>query len=70
MYLNKILEKLEIKKLKNYIICLFGLSPVIVYLTGSLNNDSLALMLSIMSIFYTNSYKTIFNKTNFWYNTK
>ena len=53
MYLNKILEKLEIKKLKNYIICLFGLSPVIVYLTGSLNNDSLALMLSIMSIFYT-----------------
>ena len=53
IYLNKILEILKIEKLKNYIVCLVGLSPVIVYLTGSLNNDSLALMLSIMSIFYT-----------------
>ena len=53
IYLNKILELLKIEKLKNYIIFLVGLSPAIVYLTGSLNNDSLALMLSIMSIFYT-----------------
>ena len=53
IYLNKILESLKIEKLKNYIIVLVGLSPAIVYLTGSLNNDSLALMLSIMSIFYT-----------------
>ena len=53
IYLNKILELLKIEKLKNYIIFLVGLSPAIVYLTGSLNNDSLALMLNIMSIFYT-----------------
>ena len=53
IYLNKILESLKIEKLKNYIIVLVGVSPAIVYLTGSLNNDSLALMLSIMSIFYT-----------------
>lgn len=53
IYIEKILEVLKIEKMKNYMIFFVGLSPAIVYLTGSLNNDSLALMLSIMSIFYT-----------------
>ena len=53
IYLNRILENLKIEKLKNYILIFVGMSPAIVYLTGSLNNDSLSLLLSTMSIFYT-----------------
>ena len=52
-YVYKILEILNIKKIKNYIILFIGLSPAIVYLSGSLNNDILSIMLSTMAIYYT-----------------
>ena len=53
IYVYKILDILNIKKLKYYIILFVGLSPAIVYLSGSLNNDILSIMLSTMSIYYT-----------------
>lgn len=53
IYVYKILDILDIKKLKYYIILFIGLSPAIVYLSGSLNNDILSIMLSTMSIYYT-----------------
>lgn len=53
LYVYKILEILDIKKIKHYIVLFIGLSPAIVYLSGSLNNDVLSIMLSTMAIYYT-----------------
>lgn len=53
IYVYKILEILDIKKLKYYIVLFIGLAPAIVYLSGSLNNDILSIMLSTMAIYYT-----------------
>ena len=53
LYIYKILEILDIKKIKHYIVLFIGLSPAIVYLSGSLNNDILSIMLSTMAIYHT-----------------
>lgn len=53
LYVYRILEILDIKKIKYYIVLFVGLSPAIVYLSGSLNNDILSIMLSTMAIYYT-----------------
>lgn len=52
-YTYKILELLEIKKMKNFLILFIGLSPAIVYLSGSLNNDVLSIFLLVIAIYYT-----------------
>lgn len=53
IYIYRILKSLNIKKLKYYILLCIGLSPSIVYLSGSLNNDILSIMLGTMAIYYT-----------------
>lgn len=56
IYLYKILKILNIKKIKEWLVLFVGLSPGIVYLSGSLNNDALSIMLCTMAIFYSISW--------------
>ncbi|MGN1299218.1 MAG: glycosyltransferase family 39 protein [Candidatus Scatovivens sp.] len=53
IYVYKILDTLNVEKMKEYIVLFIGLSPAIVYLSGSLNNDILSITLVTISIFYT-----------------
>ncbi len=52
IYVFKTFKILKFQKSKEYILLFVGLSPSIVYLSGSLNNDSLAIVLCTMAIYY------------------
>ena len=53
IYVYNILKEMKIKKSICYLISFIGLSPAMVIMSGSLNNDILSIMLSTMAIFYT-----------------
>ena len=53
IYVYKILKEMNIKKSLIQIMLFIGLSPAVLILSGSLNNDILSIMLSAMSIYYT-----------------
>lgn len=52
-YIYKILYELEIKKILPIVLIFIGLSPAIVFLSGSLNNDILSIMLSTIALYYS-----------------
>ena len=52
IYVYRILKEVNIKKVIIPLILFVGLSPAIVIMSGSLNNDILSIMLSTMAIFY------------------
>lgn len=52
IYVYRILKEINIKKVIIPLILFVGLSPAIVIMSGSLNNDILSIMLSTMAIFY------------------
>lgn len=53
IYVYRILKEVNIKKSIIPLILFVGLSPAIVIMSGSLNNDILSIMLSTMAILYT-----------------
>lgn len=52
IYVYRILKEINIRKIIIPLILFVGLSPAIVIMSGSLNNDILSIMLSTMAIFY------------------
>lgn len=52
IYVYRILKELNIQKMLKSLLLFVGLSPAIVIMSGSLNNDILSIMLSTMAIFY------------------
>lgn len=52
IYVYRILKEINIRKVIIPLILFVGLSPAIVIMSGSLNNDILSIMLSTMAIFY------------------
>lgn len=52
IYLYRILKEINIKKSSIILLLFVSLSPAIIIMSGSLNNDILSIMLSTMSIFY------------------
>ena len=53
IYIYRIFKELNIKKSNILLLLFVGLSPAIVIMSGSLNNDILSIMLSTIAIFYT-----------------
>lgn len=53
IYVYKILRQLKIEKLSCISVLFIILSPALVIMSGSLNNDILSIMLSTMALFYT-----------------
>ena len=53
IYTYKIFEKINIKDLLLPSISFIALSPALIIMSGSLNNDMLSLALSVMAIYYT-----------------
>ena len=53
IYVYKILKEMKIEKSLIYMIAFIGLSPAMVIMSGSLNNDILSIMLSTIAIYYT-----------------
>lgn len=51
-YIYKILNKLNVKKCLLFVLLFVGLSPAMVFLSGSLNNDILSIMLSTIALYY------------------
>lgn len=52
IYVYRILKEINIKRALKSLLLFVALSPAIVIMSGSLNNDILSIMLSTMSIFY------------------
>ena len=52
-YLYRILKELEIKKFLIPTLLFISLSPALLIMSGSINNDMLSISLSIMAIYYT-----------------
>lgn len=52
IYVYRILKEIDIKRTIKSLLLFVALSPAIVIMSGSLNNDILSIMLSTMSIFY------------------
>lgn len=52
-YLYRILKELEINKSLIWSLLFVGLSPALLIMSGSINNDMLSISLSIMAIYYT-----------------
>ena len=53
IYIYKILKELDIKKSIIPALLFVGLSPAMIIMSGSINNDILSIMLSTMAIYYT-----------------
>ncbi len=53
IYVYRILKEINIKRTIKSLLLFVGLSPAIVIMSGSLNNDILSIMLSTMAIFYS-----------------
>lgn len=53
VYVYRILKEMNIKKSISYILAFVALSPAMVIMSGSINNDMLCFSLSTMAIFYT-----------------
>lgn len=53
IYIYKILKEINIKKSIIFLLLFVGLSPAIIIMSGSLNNDILSIMLSTIAIFYS-----------------
>lgn len=53
IYIYRIFKELNIKKSNIFLLFFVGLSPAVVIMSGSLNNDILSIMLSTIAIFYT-----------------
>lgn len=53
LYVYKILKEMKIEKSIVYVLAFVGLSPAMIIMSGSLNNDILSIMLSTMAIYYT-----------------
>ena len=53
IYLYRILKELEIKKSLIQTLLFVALSPALLIMSGSINNDMLSISLSIMAIYYT-----------------
>lgn len=53
IFVYKILKEVNIKKSIIFLILFVGLSPAMIIMSGSLNNDILSIMLSTIAIFYT-----------------
>lgn len=53
IYVYRILKEMNIQKSIVYLLAFVGLSPAMIIMSGSINNDMLSIMLSTMAIFYT-----------------
>lgn len=53
IFVYKILKEINIKKSIIFLILFVGLSPAMIIMSGSLNNDILSIMLSTIAIYYT-----------------
>lgn len=53
IYVYRILKEIDVKKSLVPMVAFVGLSPAMIIMSGSLNNDMLSIMLSTMAIFYT-----------------
>lgn len=53
VYVYRILKEMKIKKSLIYMLAVIGLSPAMIIMSASINNDILSIMLSTMAIFYT-----------------
>lgn len=53
IYVYRILKELKLKKSTKYMLAFVGLSPAMIIMSGSLNNDILSIALSTMAIYYT-----------------
>ena len=53
VYVYKILKEMNIQKSISYMLAFVGLSPAMIIMSGSINNDMLCFSLSTMAIYYT-----------------
>lgn len=53
IYVYRILKEMNVKKSLIFVLLFVGLSPAMIIMSGSLNNDILSIMLATMAIFYT-----------------